>query len=202
MAKKRDFPDWDSYYKEGEVEKMPWFYDNLDQDVLDQIKSKEITKGKFLDLGTGPGTQCNYLTKMGISATGSDISPSAITRAKKLYPDAEFIVDDILHSRFSDNEFDFILDRGVFHIFEKEKLDDYLLQIKRILKKNGILFLKCMSVEEKNFNDGHGPYLYSKEMIREFFGDNFEIESIKDSVYYGILSPFPKALFAVMKNKK
>ena len=98
--------------------------------------------------------------------------------------------------------FDYILDRGVFHIFEQEKLPDYLRQIKRILKKNGILFLKCMSVEEKNLEDGKGPFLYSKEKIKEIFENNFEIESIRDSVYYGTIKPLPKSLFVVMKNKK
>jgi len=154
-----------------------------------------------LDLGTGPGTQAMQISNLGFDVTGSDLSNSAIERAKKLYPNTSYIVDDILNSKFLDNAFDYILDRGVFHIFEQEKLADYLRQIKRILKKNGILFLKCMSVEEKNLEDGKGPFLYSKEQIKEIFENNFEIESIRDSVYYGTIKPLPKSLFVVMKNK-
>ena len=198
----KEFPSWDDYYKENDVEKMPWYEKDLDLDLKEEIKLKNLHSGKFLDLGTGPGTQAMQISNLGFDVTGSDLSNSAIERAKKLYPNTSYIVDDILNSKFLDNTFDYILDRGVFHIFEQEKLPDYLRQIKRILKKNGILFLKCMSVKEKNLEDGKGPFLYSKEQIKEIFENNFEIESIRDSVYYGTIKPLPKSLFVVMKNKK
>ena len=197
----KEFPDWDSFYKENEVEKMPWFEKNLDLDVKEEIHLRNLKEGKFLDLGTGPGTQAIQLTNLGFDVIGSDLSQSAIERAKKLYPKPSYVVDDILESKFIDNEFDFILDRGVFHIFEQEKLPVYLTQIRRILKKNGILFLKCMSIKEKDL-DGKGPYLYSKKMVKEFFEKDFKIESMKNSVYYGTLNPLPKSLFVVMLNKK
>jgi len=198
----KEFPSWDDYYKENDVEKMPWYEKDLDLDLKEEIELKNLHSGKFLDLGTGPGTQAMQISNLGFDVTGSDLSNSAIERAKKLYPNTSYIVDDILNSKFLDNAFDYILDRGVFHIFEQEKLPDYLRQIKRILKKNGILFLKCMSVEEKNLEDGKGPFLYSKAQIKEIFENNFEIESIRDSVYYGTIKPLPKSLFVVMKNKK
>ena len=198
----KEFPSWDDYYKENDVEKMPWYEKDLDLDLKEEIELKNLHSGKFLDLGTGPGTQAMQISNLGFDVTGSDLSNSAIERAKKLYPNTSYIVDDILNSKFLNNAFDYILDRGVFHIFEQEKLPDYLRQIKRILKKKGILFLKCMSVEEKNLEDGKGPFLYSKEQIKEIFENNFEIESIRDSVYYGTIKPLPKSLFVVMKNKK
>ena len=198
----KEFPSWDDYYKENDVEKMPWYEKDLDLDLKEEIELKNLHSGKFLDLGTGPGTQAMQISNLGFDVTGSDLSNSAIERAKKLYPNTSYIVGDILNSKFLDNAFDYILDRGVFHIFEQEKLPDYLRQIKRILKKNGILFLKCMSVEEKNLEDGKGPFLYSKAQIKEIFENNFEIESIRDSVYYGTIKPLPKSLFVVMKNKK
>jgi len=198
----KEFPSWDDYYKENDVEKMPWYEKDLDLDLKEEIELKNLHRGKFLDLGTGPGTQAMQISNLGFDVTGSDLSNSAIERAKKLYPNTLYIEDDILNSKFLDNAFDYILDRGVFHIFEQEKLPHYLRQIKRILKKNGILFLKCMSVEEKNLEDGKGPFLYSKEKIKEIFENNFEIESIRDSVYYGTIKPLPKSLFVVMINKK
>jgi len=202
LDKTKEFPSWDDYYKENDVEKMPWYEKNLDLDLKEEIELKNLHSGKFLDLGTGPGTQAMQISNLGFDVTGSDLSNSAIERAKKLYPNTSYIVDDILNSKFLDNAFDYILDRGVFHVFEPEQRPLYLTQIKRILKENGILFLKCMSVEEKNLEDGKGPFLYSKEQIKEIFENNFEIESIRDSVYYGTIKPLPKSLFVVMKNKK
>ena len=198
----KEFPSWDDYYKENDVEKMPWYEKDLDLDLKEEIELKNLHSGKFLDLGTGPGTQAMQISNLGFDVTGSDLSNSAIERAKKLYPNTSYIVDDILNSKFLDNEFDFILDRGVFHVFEPEQRPLYLTQIKRILKENGILFLKCMSVEEKNLPGDKTPYKYSKDQIKEFFENDFEIEAIKDTVYYGTLNPLPKSLFVVMKNKK
>jgi ubiquinone/menaquinone biosynthesis C-methylase UbiE len=198
----KEFPTWDDFYRDNEVEEMPWFERNLDEDIRKAIEFHNLTDGKFLDLGTGPGTQAMQLTKLGFDVVGSDLSDHAIKRAKNLYPKTYYVVDDILNSKFKENEFDFIFDRGVFHVFEQDKIPAYINQITRILKKNGFLFLKCMSIEEKGMEDGEGPYLYSKKQIRDIFGKNFEIKSIIDSVYFGTLNPLPKSLFAVMVNKK
>ena len=140
----KEFPTWDDFYRDNEIEKMPWFERNLDKDMLEAIESRNLRDGKFLDLGTGPGTQAMQLTKLGFEVVGSDLSDHAIKRAQNLYPETYYVVDDILNSKFKDNEFDFIFDRGVFHVFEQGKLPTYLNQITRILKKNGILFLKCI----------------------------------------------------------
>lgn len=201
MDDKGKFSDWDSFYKENNAKEMPWYEENLDLDLETEIKSMNLTEGKFLDLGTGPGTQAIQLAKLGFESTGSDISKNAIEKAQKLSKDVNFIVDDILNSSFPDNAFDFILDRGCFHVFEPSLRKDYLKQIKRILKDNGILFLKVMSVEEKDLAEDEGPHRFSKQEILDAFGENFEVEYIKSTVYYGTLDPLPKALFALIKQK-
>ena len=198
----KGFSYWDDYYKECDVKTLPWFLGELDHDVLGEIKSKNLNKGKFLDLGTGPGSQANQLATFGFEVTGSDISPSAIEKARQQYSGPKFVVDNILNSKFSDDEFDFIFDRGIFHVFEKDQLSSYLSQIKRILKKNGLLFFKCMSIEEKNIHPGRGPTPYSHSQINEFFEKDFEIDSIKDSLFLSEFLGPHKAIFAVMKNKK
>jgi len=201
MTQRKNIPEWDSFYRENKVDEMPWYEKNLDLDLEYQINSMNLTKGKFLDLGTGPGTQAIQLEKLGFESTGSDISKSAIDKAQQLSSKVRFVVDDILNSSFPDNAFDFILDRGCFHVFEPMLRKDYLNQLKRILKDDGILFLKVMSIEEKGLPDDEGPYRFSKQEILDTFENNFEVKEIKSTVYYGTLDPLPKALFAVIKQK-
>ena len=57
------FPDWQNLYatKESEVEKLPWFSKELDLDLRHELVNRNITKGRFLDLGTGPATQALQL---------------------------------------------------------------------------------------------------------------------------------------------
>ena len=201
MTQRKNIPEWDSFYRENKVDEMPWYEKNLDLDLEYQINSMNLTKGKFLDLGTGPGTQAIQLEKLGFESTGSDISKSAVDKAQQLSSKVNFVVDDILNSSFPDNAFDFILDRGCFHVFEPILRKDYLNQLKRILKDDGILFLKVMSIEEKGLPDDEGPYRFSKQEILDTFENDFEVKEIKSTVYYGTLDPLPKALFAVIKQK-
>ena len=198
---KEVFPGWDDYYKETDVQSMPWYKKNLDHDLENELKSNNYDCGNFLDLGTGPGTQALQLSKFNFKVTGTDISPSAIEKAKKLSIKIDFVVDDILNSKLPDEKFDFILDRGVFHTFDISQRPQYVKHIHRILSPNGILFLKCMSIEEKNLPNNGMPHKLSKQEIREHFSDNFDIQKIEDSVFQGTLEIEPKALFAVLEKK-
>ena len=198
---KEKFPGWDDYYKETNVEEMPWYEKNLDHDLENEIKSKNLKTGNFLDLGTGSGTQALELSKYDFKVTGTDISPNAIEKAKKLSNKITFMVDDILNSKFPEKAFDFIFDRGLFHIFDISQRPQYVNQIKRILTDNGTLFLKCMSVNEKNLHDNDMPHKLSKQELINSFNDDFNIQKIEDSIFHGTLEFEPKALFAVLKKK-
>ncbi len=198
---KEEFEDWDKYYKENNVEDMPWYESNLDVDLENEINTRNLSRGKFLDLGTGPGTQAVQLSNLGFEVTGSDFSENAIKKAKKLSKKVNFVIDDFLNSKLPENEFDFIFDRGCFHIFDIEQRPNYIVQIKRILGNDGILFLKCMSIEEKDLSEDKGPHKLSKSELKDLFSYDFDIDFIKDSVFQGTLNPFPKALFAVLKKK-
>ncbi|MFL6361267.1 MAG: class I SAM-dependent methyltransferase [Nitrososphaeraceae archaeon] len=193
-----DFPDWETLYRSQKVETMPWYNENLDYDLENELDQRKITKGKFLDLGTGPATQAIWLAKRGFNITASDLSESAIKRARNVYANQkniDFIVDDILNSKLKENEFDYIFDRGCFHVLLPADRQRYITTIKQIMKDNGILFLKCFSDKEPR---QEGPYKFSQEGIGDVFSKYFRIDSIKETVYQGTLDPFPKALFVVM----
>ena len=194
----KEWYSWNDFYKQNIIEEMPWFEKNLDKDVESEIR--EITNGKFLDLGTGPGTQALELSKKGFHVTGSDIASNAIKSAQKLSNEVEFVTDDILESKFKDESFDYILDRGCFHTIEVSQRTKYVSQVTRILKKNGTLFLKCMSKEEINLPEDQGPYKFSINDIHHLFENYYQILKSKKSVYYGKIRPLPKSLFFVMRK--
>jgi hypothetical protein len=79
-----------------------------------------------------------------------------------------------------------------------EKRPVYIREIKRILNDKGILFLKCFSIKEPR---QEGPYKFSEDEVRQLFGDDFAIISVKDTVYQGTLDPLPRALFVVMNKR-
>jgi SAM-dependent methyltransferase len=194
----KDFPDWETLYKSEKVETMPWYNENFDSDLEEELDRRKITNGIFLDLGTGPATQAIWLAKRGFKVIGSDLSEAAIKRARDVYANeknVDFIVDNILNSKLKANEFDYIFDRGCFHVLLPADRQRYITKIKQILKDNGILFLKSFSYKEPR---QEGPYKFSQEEITHLFNKHFKMDSIKETVYQGTLDPFPKALFVVM----
>ena len=197
---RKDFPEWETLYKNQRVETMPWYNENFDSDLEKELDERKIINNhyKFLDLGTGPATQAVLLAKRGFNVIGSDLSESAVNRAGNVYANQKnvnFIVDDILNSKLKENEFDYIFDRGCFHVLLPADRQRYITKIKQILKDSGTLFLKCFSNKEPR---QEGPYKFSQKEIRDLFSKYFRIESIKETVYQGTLDPFPKALFVVM----
>jgi ubiquinone/menaquinone biosynthesis C-methylase UbiE len=106
----------------------------------------KISKCRILDLGTGPATQAIQLAKRGLEVTGSDVSEAAIRRARELYVrnnkgiEINFTVDNILNSKLKDKMFDYVFDRGCFHVLPIEKRPLYIKEIKRILDDDGTFF--------------------------------------------------------------
>jgi SAM-dependent methyltransferase len=188
--------DWQTVYEQNRSEDLPWYVADLDPDVHEAIKKMKIAEGSFIDLGTGPATQALGLEKLGFQVTGVDIAKTAISRAKKLSKKSKFVCADVLDLDIG--KFDYALDRGCFHTLVLSQRTAYVKSLARSIKKKGIVFLKCFSVDEPG---SIGPYKYSADEIRRVFDSEFEILSIKKTVFQGTRHPQPKALLVVMKKK-
>ncbi len=197
----RSFPHWnDLYANDASVGSLPWYNKDLDKDLKEYLHKINITKGRLLDLGTGPATQAIELSKLGFQVTATDISENAITRAKRMSNSIEFIVDDILESKLKEDSFDYIFDRGCFHVLEPSSRQRYVSQVSRLLRDEGLLLLKTFSAKEPS-RGGGGPYRFSIDEIDSIFSDRFVRESFKETVYQGTLDILPKALFVVLRKK-
>src|SRR5262245_59276297 len=191
---KHEFPQWEELYQEREIESLPWFNPELDEDLENALDELELWGGSALDLGTGPGTQAIHLARRGFNVTATDISAAAIRLAREKAQKQGFEIrweqDDILDTRL-DRQFDLIFDRGCFHVLEPERRADYVSIVSDLLKTGGYLFLKCFS----RLHPGEqGPYRFTPEQIREIFGSRLSVLSIKETVYQGTLVPLPHAL--------
>lgn len=110
---------------------------DLEEEISQQ---RNFHRGRFLDLGTGHATQAVQIARKGYQVTGSDISQAAIRRAKGVFgkvQNVSFIVDNILDPNFKGDEFDYIFDRGCFHVLDPSDRLTYIREIKGILKEDG-----------------------------------------------------------------
>ncbi len=201
MTDKRMIRDWDRFYKETEVEGMAWFHDSIDPDLEEALDRLGVTGGRALDVGTGPGTQAVAMAERGLSVTATDLSESAVQKAHLRATDSgveiDFRVDNILSSTLGEF-YDLIFDRGCFHGIDPDKREEYIERVIALLSPDGLLFLKCFSDLEPR---QEGPFHFSPDDIKRYFGKEFTIVSIKQTVYHGTLEPLPKALFCVLRRK-
>jgi SAM-dependent methyltransferase len=116
MSKPKDFED---RYKKGD---LPWDTGERDKNLKQVIKEQSILPCSVLELGAGTGSDAIWLAKQGFTVTAIDVSPTAIDIARKKVTDAgvwiEFVVADVLKDKIPPGPFDFVFDRGCFHIFE------------------------------------------------------------------------------------
>jgi 2-polyprenyl-3-methyl-5-hydroxy-6-metoxy-1,4-benzoquinol methylase len=196
------FPDWNSIYAEQSVETMPWYNPELDFDLKSSLGEYGIEGGRFLDIGTGPGTQAIELAKIGFSVTGTDLSKAAIEKAKDLARkervEVTFIQDDILRTNLR-GEFDYAFDRGCFHVFSPDSRPQYVRNIAKLIRSGGILFLKTFSSLQPPSDQG--PYRFKPKEIETLFQAFFSMEEFAETVYQGPLTENPKALLTVLRRK-
>ena len=198
MTDQRNF-DWDNVYKTMKITEMGWYNPNLDHDLQNAIDKLGLKSGSFLDIGTGPATQAGKLYEKGFKVTGVDISEDAILLAKQVYKNIEFIQDDILKTKLS-GKFDFIFDRGCFHVIDVDKREIYVRNVFNLLHDSGLLFLKCFST--KMPETGFGPYRISEQIIKDNFERHFFIEEINETEFQNDQNPRSvKALFIIMKRR-
>lgn len=200
MGEERQFPAWDQLYREREIETMPWYYAGLDPDLERALAALGLRGGKVLDLGTGPGTQAIALAARGFEATGTDLSASAvaqaIARAEAEGVAVRFLQDDVLESRL-DASFDFVFDRGCFHVIAPEQRPAYVDAVRALVAPGGFLFLKCFSVKTPG---ELGPFRFAPADIERIFGAAFAVRAIEETVYQGTLKPLPRALFCTLQK--
>jgi cyclopropane fatty-acyl-phospholipid synthase-like methyltransferase len=173
--------EWDEIYRTRRLDAVPWHSGQPDRRLVQLINQKRIPTGRVLDMCSGDGTNSIYLASKGFDVFGVDISGTAVRiarqRCEKRSVFCAYEVGDVL-SLTPRKKFDFVFDRGCFHHMSGDDKPRYVSTVKRLLRPSGKFFLLC-------FSDKNPPYKknLSKEDIRGYFGPDFRIYFIRDSVH-------------------
>jgi len=155
---------YERYWKQQNIGKVACIPPQRSKEQLEKIKLMvdPYVHGKGLDVGCGDGDLTSCLKTLGNvkEIFGLDISPTAILKAKKKYPQISFQVGSVTQIPFSNREFDFIIASEIIeHILDTESM---FAEFNRVLKKKGELVITTV-----DFN------LLKKIIIGLFFWEKY-----------------------------
>ena len=183
----------DKIYGETPVDKIPWNYKTPPESLVELVKNKKIKPCDTIDLGCGTGAYALYLATNGFSVTGIDISPSAISIARRKASEngveCRFLVKDFVSDLGDFNEnFDFAYDWELLHHIFPEKRQVYVNNVHKLLNSKAKYLSVSFSEKDPCFG-GQGKYretplgtvLYfsSRKELKDLFKPFFQILELK-----------------------
>lgn len=152
------------------------------KDILEQNK-----KNTILDLGCGIGADTLYMLERGYDVLSCDFSNEALKSIQDNIPNSKTLYLDMMKDfPIEDNTYSLIIADLSLHYFDNETTIHIMKEIKRILKKDGILLSRVASVNDFNFGAGVGEeleknYYFEGDYTKRFF----DLEDINK--YFGII---------------
>jgi cyclopropane fatty-acyl-phospholipid synthase-like methyltransferase len=183
---------WDAAYT---AEAPPPWDIGRPQPAIVRLAESGLLTGRVLDVGCGTGEHALLAASQGAAATGVDLSPTAIERARAKAAqrglDVRFDVGDALDLSRQGLDFDVIVDSGVFHVFSDEDRPRYVTSLAAVLRSGGTLYLMCFSDRQPG---DFGPRRVRQDELRASFSDGWAVESITADTFE--INPMRQAAYA------
>jgi SAM-dependent methyltransferase len=171
-----DAHDWDASYGDASP---PWDI-GRPQPAFVRLAEAGALTGAVLDAGCGTGEHTILAARHGAKALGIDISARAIDRARRKASergvDARFQVLDALSLATLGEDFDTVVDSGLFHVFDDAARARYVTVLHAGLRPGG--HLRLMSFSDRQPGDW-GPRRVTEAELRAAFGAGWRIDSLE-----------------------
>jgi cyclopropane fatty-acyl-phospholipid synthase-like methyltransferase len=149
------------------------------QPAFVELAESGALRGRVLDVGCGTGEHALLAAGLGLEATGIDAAPSAIAIAEGKARDrgltARFLVGNALELAALGEQFDTVLDCGLFHVFEDDDRARFVDSLRAVIPAGGRYHLLCFSEHQPG---DWGPRRVTQAEIRASFGDGWRVDAI------------------------
>jgi SAM-dependent methyltransferase/DNA-binding MarR family transcriptional regulator len=149
-----------------------------------------LLRGRVLDVGCGTGEHVLLVASLGLEATGIDVSPKAIELAKQKATarklSARFLERDARELADFDEQFETVLDSGLFHVFNDEDRARFVEGLRTAVAPGGRYYLLCFSDRQPGVL---GPRRVSQDEIRTSFVNGWRVGSIEPATMDLTISP-------------
>jgi cyclopropane fatty-acyl-phospholipid synthase-like methyltransferase len=117
---------------------------------------------------------------MGLDATGVDVASTAIEiaegKAQERGLSARFLVCDALQLTSLNEQFDTVLDCGLFHILKDDDRPRFADSLRAVMEPSGRYFMMCVSDRQPG---DWGPRRVTQDEIRASFKAGWTVDSIE-----------------------
>ena len=197
----KDPASWNDRYTDGA---LPWDTGVPDSHLSDVLDDYSISPGPALEVGCGTGTNVIWLAKHGFQVTGIDLSPVAIKRAKAKVAhagvDSRLLSGDFLVTQIRGGPFEFVYDRGCFHVFgEAADRARYAERVAGLLSPEGIWHSLIGSTDGPPRDSG--PPRHSALDIAKAVEPHFEILELRSTVFDSLQHGDKRAWLLVARRR-
>jgi SAM-dependent methyltransferase len=191
-------PPWNDSYASGQ---LPWDTGEPEPVLVEFITAGAVKPSLALEIGAGTGTNSIWMAERGFDVVGVDVSPLAVERAEaKMAGRAlrcRFAALDILAAPPSGGPFQFVFDRGCFHVFdEAEERQRFAEHVAAVLAPGG-LWLSLIGSTEGEPREV-GPPRRSAREVTEAIEPALEIVELRSAEFSGI---YAKAWFCLSRQR-
>jgi SAM-dependent methyltransferase len=163
---------------------VPWDIGRVQPAIVELEERGEIS-GKVLDVGCGWGETTLFLAQKGYDVRGVDLVPSAVEKARSRAIDLGlkdlFFVHDVLELHEVNEDYDTVIDVGLFHTLSDKDRRRYVSAMSSVMKESGKLFMLCFSSMHTGFL---GPRRISQEAVFDLFSQGWEVDYIRQARYH------------------
>jgi cyclopropane fatty-acyl-phospholipid synthase-like methyltransferase len=147
-----------------------------------ELADAGLVRGRVLDVGCGTGEHAMMVAGLGLNATGVDTAPTAIAiaerKARERDLDVRFLARDALDLGSLEEQFDTVLDCGLFHVFDDNDRSRFVESLRCAIPSGGRYFMLCFSDQEPGV---WGPRRVTEQEIRDSFAEGWRVDSIERS---------------------
>jgi len=172
-----------AHFEQSYVTTPPWDISRPQPRFL-KLAQEGAFRGRVLDVGCGTGEHAFMTAALGLDTTGIDFSPSAIgqaeakAKARGIHP--RFLVGDALQLEKLGEQFDTVIDSGVFHVFNDPDRVRYVKSLAAATRIGGEYFMACFSDRQPG---DWGPRRVTQDEIRASFVEGWQVASIEDAKF-------------------